>query len=114
MYNEKSKKNLKMFSSKNQPKKRGRPKGSLSLTNEIKNHCHSHRKENAMRHCAMDALRWQFCHRGHCHTEIVHIRDKTTEYHTQQQPLFFPATFCTAIPTIACIPACAIETSLVL
>ena len=36
MYNEKSKKNLKMFSSKNQPKKRGRPKGSLSLTNEIK------------------------------------------------------------------------------
>lgn len=36
MYNEKSKKNLKMFSSKNQPKKKGRPKGSLSLTNEIK------------------------------------------------------------------------------
>ncbi len=36
MYNEKSRKNLKMFSSKNQPKKRGRPKGSLSLTNEIK------------------------------------------------------------------------------
>jgi hypothetical protein len=36
MYNEKSKKNLKMFSSKNQPKKNGRPKGSLSLTNEIK------------------------------------------------------------------------------
>jgi hypothetical protein len=25
-----------MFSSKNQPKKKGRPKGSLSLTNEIK------------------------------------------------------------------------------
>ncbi len=37
MYNEKSKKNLKMFSSKNQPKKKGRPKGSLSLTNAIKN-----------------------------------------------------------------------------
>jgi len=36
MYNEKSKKNLKMFSAKNQPKKNGRPKGSLSLTNEIK------------------------------------------------------------------------------
>jgi hypothetical protein len=36
MYNEKSKKNLKMFSSKNQPKKKGRPKGSLSLINEIK------------------------------------------------------------------------------
>ena len=36
MYNEKSRKNLKMFSSKNQPKKKGRPKGSLSLTNEIK------------------------------------------------------------------------------
>jgi hypothetical protein len=36
MYNEKSKKNLKMFSSKNQPKKNGRPKGSLSLTSEIK------------------------------------------------------------------------------
>lgn len=36
MYNEKSKKNLKMFSAKNQPKKKGRPKGSLSLTNEIK------------------------------------------------------------------------------
>jgi hypothetical protein len=36
MYNEKSKKNLKMFTSKNQPKKKGRPKGSLSLTNEIK------------------------------------------------------------------------------
>ena len=36
MYNAKSKKNLKMFSSKNQPKKNGRPKGSLSLTNEIK------------------------------------------------------------------------------
>jgi hypothetical protein len=29
MYNEKSKKNLKMFTSKNQPKKKGRPKGSL-------------------------------------------------------------------------------------
>jgi hypothetical protein len=36
MYNQRSKKNLKMFSSSNQPKKRGRPKGSLSLTNEIK------------------------------------------------------------------------------
>jgi len=36
MYNEKSRKNLKPFSSKNQPKKRGRPKGSLSLINEIK------------------------------------------------------------------------------
>ncbi len=36
MYNEKSKKNLKKFSSENQPKKNGRPKGSLSLTNEIK------------------------------------------------------------------------------
>jgi hypothetical protein len=36
MYNEKSKENLKMFSSKNQPKKNGRPKGSLSLINEIK------------------------------------------------------------------------------
>jgi hypothetical protein len=36
MFNEKSKKNLKMFSSKNQPKKNGRPKGSLSLTNELK------------------------------------------------------------------------------
>jgi hypothetical protein len=36
MYNEKSRKNLKPFSSKRQPKKNGRPKGSLSLTNEIK------------------------------------------------------------------------------
>ena len=36
MYNEKSLKNLKKFSSKNQPKKKGRPKGSLSLFNEIK------------------------------------------------------------------------------
>lgn len=36
MYNEKSRKNLKKFTSKNQPKKRGRPKGSLSLTSEIK------------------------------------------------------------------------------
>ena len=36
MYNEKSKENLKKFSSENQPKKRGRPKGSLSLINEIK------------------------------------------------------------------------------
>lgn len=35
MYNEKSKKNLKMFSSEYQPKKNGRPKGSLSITNEI-------------------------------------------------------------------------------
>jgi hypothetical protein len=36
MYNEKSRKNLKKFTSKNQPKKRGRPKGSLSLTNTLK------------------------------------------------------------------------------
>jgi hypothetical protein len=36
MYNEKSRKNLKPFTSNNQPKKKGRPKGSLSLTNEIK------------------------------------------------------------------------------
>ena len=36
MYNEKSKKNLKMFSAENQPEKKGRPKGSLSLINEIK------------------------------------------------------------------------------
>jgi hypothetical protein len=36
MYNEKSRKNLKPFSSKNQPKKKGRPKGSLSIMNEIK------------------------------------------------------------------------------
>lgn len=36
MYNPTSKKNLKMFSAKNQPKKNGRPKGSLSLINEIK------------------------------------------------------------------------------
>ena len=36
MYNKKSKKNLKMFSKENQPKKKGRPKGSLSLVNEIK------------------------------------------------------------------------------
>jgi len=36
MYNEKSKENLKMFSSKNQPKKNGRPEGSLSLTTAIK------------------------------------------------------------------------------
>lgn len=36
MYNKKSLKNLKKFSSKNQPKKKGRPKGSLSLFNEIK------------------------------------------------------------------------------
>lgn len=36
MYNEKSKNNLKKFSSTDQPKKRGRPKGSLSLTSEIK------------------------------------------------------------------------------
>jgi hypothetical protein len=36
MYNEKSKKNLSMFSKENQPKKKGRPKGSLSLVNEIK------------------------------------------------------------------------------
>lgn len=36
MYNPKSGKNLKKFTSENQPKKKGRPKGSLSLTNEIK------------------------------------------------------------------------------
>jgi hypothetical protein len=36
MYNDKSRKNLKPFSSKNQPKKNGRPKGSLSIMNEIK------------------------------------------------------------------------------
>ena len=36
MYNEKSRKNLKKFTSKNQPKKRGRPTGSLSLTNALK------------------------------------------------------------------------------
>ena len=36
MYNKKSLENLKKFTSKNQPKKKGRPKGSLSLTNEIK------------------------------------------------------------------------------
>lgn len=36
MVNEKSLKNLKKFSAENQPKKKGRPKGSLSLTNEIK------------------------------------------------------------------------------
>ncbi|MBN1547257.1 MAG: hypothetical protein JW902_11405 [Syntrophaceae bacterium] len=36
MYNEKSKKNLRKFSSEYQPKKKGRPKGSLSITNEIK------------------------------------------------------------------------------
>jgi len=36
MYNEKSKKNLRMFSSKNQPRKNGRHKGSLSLINSIK------------------------------------------------------------------------------
>ena len=36
MYNEKSKKNLSMFSKENQPKKKGRPKGPLSLVNEIK------------------------------------------------------------------------------
>lgn len=36
MYNEKSRKNLKPFSAEYQPKKRGRPKGSLSLINEIK------------------------------------------------------------------------------
>jgi hypothetical protein len=36
MYNPKSGKNLKPFSSENQPKKNGRPKGSLSLTKAIK------------------------------------------------------------------------------
>ena len=36
MYNENSKKNLKPFSSKHQPPKRGRPKGSLSVINSIK------------------------------------------------------------------------------
>jgi hypothetical protein len=36
MYNEKSKKNLKMFSKTNQPSKRGRPKGFSSLKGEIK------------------------------------------------------------------------------
>jgi len=36
MYNKKSKENLKLFSSTNQPEKNGRPKGSLSLTNAIK------------------------------------------------------------------------------
>jgi hypothetical protein len=36
MYNEKSLKNLQKFSSENQPKKKGRPKGSVSITNEIK------------------------------------------------------------------------------
>jgi hypothetical protein len=36
MYNEKSRKNLKMFTSKNQPKKKGRPRGSVSIINKIK------------------------------------------------------------------------------
>ena len=36
MYNKKSKKNLKMFTSKYQPKKKGRPKGSVSFTTELK------------------------------------------------------------------------------
>jgi hypothetical protein len=36
MYNEKSRGNLKPFSSENQPEKNGRPKGSSSLTNEIR------------------------------------------------------------------------------
>ena len=36
MYNEKSRKNLKPFSSKRQPKRNGRPKSPLSLTNEIR------------------------------------------------------------------------------
>lgn len=35
-YNKKSLKNLKKFTSKNQPKKKGRPEGSLSLTNAFK------------------------------------------------------------------------------
>jgi len=34
-YNKKSLKNLKKFTSKNQPKKKGRPKGSFSLTNAL-------------------------------------------------------------------------------
>jgi ribosomal protein S17E len=36
VYNTRSRKNLKLFSSTYQPKKKGRPKGSLSLTNAIK------------------------------------------------------------------------------
>ncbi|MGD1153615.1 MAG: hypothetical protein ABR911_12195 [Syntrophales bacterium] len=36
MINKKSLKNLKKFTSKNQPKKKGRPKGSLSVINAIK------------------------------------------------------------------------------
>ena len=36
MYNEKSRKNLKKFSSEYQPKKNGRPKGSVSLTKALK------------------------------------------------------------------------------
>ena len=36
MYNDKSRENLKPFSSENQPERNGRPKGSLSLINEIK------------------------------------------------------------------------------
>lgn len=36
MYNEKSRKNLRKFSSEYQPKKKGRPKRSVSLTNAIR------------------------------------------------------------------------------
>jgi hypothetical protein len=36
MYNKRSKKNLKMFTSEYQPKKNGRPKGSVSFTTELK------------------------------------------------------------------------------
>ena len=36
MYNEKSRKNLKKFTSKNQPKRKGRPKGSVSIIRKIK------------------------------------------------------------------------------
>jgi len=35
MYNEKSRKNLKKFTSEYQPKKKGRPKGSVSITTSI-------------------------------------------------------------------------------
>ena len=36
MFNKKSKKNLKMFTSEYQPQKNGRPKGSVSFTTELK------------------------------------------------------------------------------
>ena len=36
MYNENSRKNLKQFSSEYQPERNGRPKGSVSLTSEIR------------------------------------------------------------------------------